>query len=212
MNLRLPTPTPLRVQAYNILKEAIISGVIEEGEMITERRAFEQFHIRHTPFREAIQSLENEGWMYTIPYKGTYVSPITPKQIQDIFEIRMILETYIVRKVQTTINEQILHKLEGLVTLMETENNVYQFILIDRDFHRVLYELAQNERLLGILDQISDMMRRIGVKVLHSLPRWQEVINEHRKIIDGLREGNAEEAVIYHLQETEKEIKKYVGG
>ncbi|GIM45616.1 GntR family transcriptional regulator [Collibacillus ludicampi] len=211
MDLKLPSPVPLRIQAYNILKEAIISGVLKENEMITERRAQEQFHISRTPFREAIQTLEAEGWMYTIPYKGTYVSPITAKEIEDIFELRLILETSVVRKVQSEIDNQSLNRLEALVTLMETEmakKNIYQFIILDRDFHRVLYELANNDRLLTISEQISDMMRRIGVKALHSLPRWQDVIKEHRKIIEGLREGRAEEAIIDHLKKTEEEVKK----
>jgi DNA-binding GntR family transcriptional regulator len=88
VDLLLSNPKPLKVQAYTILKEAIIRGILRDNELITERVAQERFHISRTPFREAVQALEAEGWVYSSPYKGAFISPITIKDIHDIFELR----------------------------------------------------------------------------------------------------------------------------
>ncbi|MHB1684666.1 MAG: GntR family transcriptional regulator [Bacilli bacterium] len=202
MDFQYPTSIPLRTQAYTILKEAIISGTLAENKVIKERHVLEQFHISRTPFREALQSLETEGWVYTIPYKGAYVSPITDKDITDMYELRIILETAIARKIQS-VQTTTLNELSELVTRMEMEiatNNDYRFMMLDRDFHLALYRLSGNSKLIAVGEQIGDSMRRIGGRILHKPSRKEEVIVEHRAIISGLVRGDAENAIVQHLK------------
>ncbi|SDN25533.1 DNA-binding transcriptional regulator, GntR family [Fictibacillus solisalsi] len=202
---------PLKVQAYNILKEAIINGLFKKNEVITEKRALEEFNISRTPFREAVQSLETEGWLVSIPYKGTFVSPITKKDIEDVFELRMLVELHIVKKISSTISEKSLEELEGIILLMEKElrmGNEDQFIILDREFHKTLYDLAENKRLISISEQISDLFRRIGVQVIHRKNRGEEVITEHKKIIEGLKKGDAVEAMQIHLEQTKSALEE----
>ncbi len=202
MDFQYPTSVPLRTQAYTILKEAIISGTLAENKVIKERQVLEQFRISRTPFREALQSLETEGWVYTIPYKGAYVSPITDKDITDMYELRIILETAIARKIQS-VHATSLNELGALVTLMELEiatNNDYRFMMLDRDFHLALYKLSGNSKLMTVGEQIGDSVRRIGGRILHLPSRKEEVIVEHRSIIDGLAGGDAVDAIVRHLE------------
>jgi DNA-binding GntR family transcriptional regulator len=193
------------MQAYDILKEAIIRGVLTDDEMVTERRAQEQFGISRTPFREAMQSLEAEGWVYSVPYKGSYVRPITLKDINDIFDLRLILESGIVEFAQGRLDQVTLQKLESLVRSMRVspdEQDDHQFMALDRDFHQMIYSLADNRRITAISDQISDLIRRIGMRSLHNPSRREEVIAEHQRIVTGLRNGQAVEAVRYHIEKT----------
>ncbi|SEN76897.1 GntR family transcriptional regulator [Lihuaxuella thermophila] len=204
---QLPRPNPLKLQAYTILKEAIIRGEFHDHEMITERSAHERFQISRTPFREAIQTLEAEGWIYSIPYKGTFVSPVTTQDIHDLFEIRLILETYVVNKIQSHMDLKSLKQLETILQSMKVssrEQNDYDFMLLDKDFHQWMFELAGNRRLVAVFIQTSDMIRRIGMRVLHRESRREEVIAEHQQIIDGLKNGRAEEAMVQHLKKQQQ--------
>jgi DNA-binding GntR family transcriptional regulator len=206
----LPKPNPLKIQAYTILKEAIIRGVFHDNEMITERSAHERFQISRTPFREAIQSLEAEGWVYSIPYKGAFISPITTQDIHDLFELRLILETFVVTKIQSNMDQKSLKQLEAISKAMKTnsaEQDDYEFMLLDKDFHQLMFELAGNRRLVAVFNQTSDMIRRIGMRVLNRESRREEVIAEHQRIIDGLKNGVAEEAMVHHL---EKQKQSYI--
>ncbi|MBN2909877.1 GntR family transcriptional regulator [Polycladomyces sp. WAk] len=202
MELFLSNPKPLKVQAYTILKEAIIRGILQDHEMITERVALERFGISRTPFREAVQTLEAEGWVYNLPYKGTFISPITIKDIHDVFELRFMLEIGVVRKVQQMINRKNLDQLQAITAAMNTDPSQMSdvdFMRLDKDFHKVLFELTDNERLISVFNQTSDLIRRIGMRVLHRASRREEVVREHRSIIEGLQNGTAEQEMEQHL-------------
>ncbi|WCK54570.1 GntR family transcriptional regulator [Aneurinibacillus sp. Ricciae_BoGa-3] len=205
MDLYLASPKPLKIQAYEILKEAIIRGILKDNEVITERRAMEQFKISRTPFREAIQSLEAEGWMYSIPYKGNYIKPITLEDIEHVFELRIILETSIINKVLTNMDAENISELERLVSSMKKsllEQDDLVFMDLDTEFHRVIYQLTHNKQIINVFEQTSDLIRRIGVRVLHRETRRDEVITEHKRILAGLKDGTAGEAMIQHLEQT----------
>src|SRR4051794_11870792 len=96
MTIDFSVPAPLKMQAFTILKNAIINGIFKDNDAITERIVLEKFKISRTPFREAIQVLESEGWVYTIPYKGIFVNPITLKDIKELFELRLLIEPSII--------------------------------------------------------------------------------------------------------------------
>lgn len=195
-------PQPLKAQAQSILKEAIINGDLTEEVPITERLALEKYQISKTPFREAIQSLEAQGWVKKIPYKGTYVVPLTAKDIEDIFELRLLLEPPLVDPERSKINEKQMKQLAEITKQMKNGGSLQsdkEFMLLDQDFHRVLYESSENLRLLQIFEEINDSIRRIGMQVLHYQSRRDELIREHEQILTGLKEGTAVEALQTHL-------------
>lgn len=212
MNIDFSIPAPLKMQAFTILKNAIINGVYKDDEAITERSVLEKFKISRTPFREAIQVLESEGWVYTIPYKGTFVNPITLKDIQELFELRLLIEPSIIdhlmekSKVEGTATE-----LEEIVKKMKIDGSVqsdFDFMQLDQEFHNCLYQQTENSRIIAVSEQISDSMLRVGIRVLHKKARREEVIAEHNEIIAGLRNGTAKRQLIHHLNSTKKSIIK----
>lgn len=201
------THNPLRKQAYEILKEAIILNHLKENEAIQEKMAKERYGISRTPFREAIQALEADGWVQTIPYKGTFVSPLTVQDIEEIFELRILVEVHLLKQNQDSITMEQIQKLEYLHGQMQTAHqfqNEQEFIKFDRDFHTLLADLGNNRRIRALYDQLSDNMRRIGMKVLAKETRAEEVLEEHQLIIDCLRKGTGETALYEHLLRTKE--------
>lgn len=192
-------PKPLKAQAQSILKEAIINGELTEDMPITERLVLENYHISKTPFREAIQSLEAQGWVKKVPYKGTYVIPLTEKDIEDIFELRLLLEPSLLTKLDET---QIKEMTEIAEDMKNSHANLSdeELMMLDQQFHQVLYESSNNHRLIQIFDEINDAVRRIGMQVLNHQTRREELIREHEQIVADLKNDTEAEAMKTHLR------------
>lgn len=188
-----------------ILRDAIIKGHLKDDEMITEKVAKERFGISRTPFREAIQILEANNWVYTVPYTGTYVKPITMEDIDEVFEMRMIVEPAIVKHLQDT--HASFEKLYALTQHMEEhieEMSDFEFMSEDREFHAELYRLTNNKRLISTYEEISEIMLRIGIHILFKPARRLEVVEEHRAIIHALEQGYGDQVLVSHLEKTKQ--------
>jgi DNA-binding GntR family transcriptional regulator len=207
VNTDFSVPAPLKIQAYNILKKAIIRGIFVDHDVITEKMVQEKFRISRTPFREALQILESEGWVYTIPYKGTYVKPVTLKDLDELFELRLVIEPGILEYLFVNVKDFRTNQLEEVIAKMTTDENVqtnFEFMTLDLDFHNLLYDLADNSRLKVVGEQVSDLMLRVGIRVLNRQSKRAEVIDEHKRIISGLKDGTAKSHLRHHLEKTKE--------
>ena len=87
----------LKIKAYNYIKNKIISGVYPPNQKIEESEISNELNFSRTPIREAINTLKDEGWITIIPRKGIFVSEISLKDINDIFQVRETIEPIILR-------------------------------------------------------------------------------------------------------------------
>src|SRR4051794_1573230 len=78
----------LKDQAYLRLKDAIVSLQIPPGTPLVEARLAEQLGISKTPIRHALIRLEQEGFVHTVPFKGTFVHYVTADDMRELFELR----------------------------------------------------------------------------------------------------------------------------
>ena len=85
----------LKEKAYVELKEMIISGKLKSNERIDEELLSKSLNVSRTPVREAINKLEQEGWINIVPRKGMFVNNISIKEINDVFQVRSNLEPII---------------------------------------------------------------------------------------------------------------------
>lgn len=175
---------------------------MSDNESLVEKKVQEMFGISRTPFREAIQRLESEEWVYSIPYKGYFVSALTMTDIEEILQIRLIIETGIAKQVAKHItNEQIqlLNEINNQLKLDADIQSDYEFTLIDQKFHKTINEFSENKQLIKISEQIYDFMRRIAMNIVLKEPiRRKKVIEEHQGIIMGLQTNNVEEKLTHH--------------
>ena len=87
----------LKHQAYEGIKQRIINLTLRPNEQLIEQRLAEQLGISKSPIREAIQRLEREGLVYSLPFRGGYVAEVSEQDICDIFQLREALERFCVR-------------------------------------------------------------------------------------------------------------------
>ncbi|MGI6128939.1 MAG: GntR family transcriptional regulator [bacterium] len=201
-------------KAYKLIKETIIARTFAPGQFLSENELSRAFGVSRTPIREALQTLEVEGFVRLIPRKGAQVAGISIKDVDEVYELRLVLERLAGQKLiqrQDEISIQIMNDvLKTQVRIME-ENDPVKFISADREFHLALIRAARNERLYRFYDGLRDHMLRLGIEAVQSPGRYVEVIEEHRAVMAGLEEGCYEafaQAIGEHIRVTKFRVGK----
>src|SRR5438046_6015885 len=106
-------------QVVAAIKDAILSGAIERGDQIVESRMAQQLGSGIPLVREALIALEHQGFVQKTPYKGTTVTKLEPKQIREIFQLRVELEPLAVAWAKQNVTPADISELRGLIARME---------------------------------------------------------------------------------------------
>ena len=99
MNAPTETKQNLKLQAYSILKEKIVSCEYRPGSMLNEAQLAAELGFSRTPIREAISILEVDGFLHIVPKKGILVTDILLSDIVQIFQARMEIEPIILKQI-----------------------------------------------------------------------------------------------------------------
>ncbi|KKI92733.1 GntR family transcriptional regulator [Bacillus sp. SA1-12] len=203
---KVQQPLSLKQQAYEGIKNAIILHKIPPGSTLFERDLSESLGISRTPVREAIPLLELEGWVKSIPRKGTFVSQITAVDVEEVIQIRRALEILVIELLIPKITEREIEQLNEIyVKQRGYVEDSGQFISTDKDFHIYLAQLSGNHRLINLMGTISDQIRWFGVSALNLPNRTEQTLKEHAWLIECLKNKEVEkakEAVLEHIEHT----------
>jgi DNA-binding GntR family transcriptional regulator len=202
----------LKEQAYDKLKGLIITGALEPGELQNEKRLAEALGVSRTPVREALLELSQEGMVAFVQGKGVEICKFTIQQIREVFEIRRIIEGYIIKKIATRLTNTDIKEIDKNIRnqekmLLETDRPA--FIEYDKQFHLYLATRIGNQQIESILNNLRDQMHLMGIRAVEDDSRMKQVIEEHRAIFSGLKEQNPQKAfsaLIFHLENTKKII------
>lgn len=183
----------LKERAYRIIKEKIISCQLPPGSILNERELVQEVGASRTPIREALHRLEKENLVLIIPQRGTFVCEITPKVINDIYQIREIIEPNLVSMVTPSIPEEVLlrfkHEFLGLAA--------YDYAVLakrDHEFHFTIIDQVGNDCLKQLMENMYAQNERIRVLLTRLPQRMQETIEEHIAIIDGMLSRDCQRA------------------
>ena len=159
--IRLDSYKPLRELVCEHIREAIINGVFAPGERLMEIQMADEMGVSRTPVREAIRKLEMEGFVVMIPRRGTYVSNMSIKDINDVYEIRISLDTLAAGLAAERISDEELEELQRLLVKVGNaieENDMAKVVEADIEFHDVLYKASRNERLRNIINNLREQI------------------------------------------------------
>jgi len=203
---------PVREQVYNRIKSAILSNEYEPGDIIPIDRLAREIGISATPIREAIIRLESTGLLELIPNKGARVIEITPRDITDNWELRLILEPYAARKTALLDLDEEIQELERHIhSLMEKAYDHESYVSADNELHRLLFSHVENTVLRETIERIhyqSLRMRYYAENVSQNNKEViQKVCSEHLEILDALKAkdpAKTEQAVKRHLRNGEQ--------
>lgn len=202
----------LRDAVFETLREAILKGILSPGQHLMEMQLAHQLGVSRTPVREAIRMLELEGLVVMVPRKGARVAAISEKSLCDVLEVRRALEELSVRLACTRMEREDLEKMDSInqkfIRACQSDD-VVRIAQIDESFHAVIYEAADNAKLLQLLNQMQNQMYRYRIEYIKLKERRQILVEEHKKIIHCLarRDGDAAaEATRIHISHQEQYV------
>ncbi len=185
----------LREKILETIREAIIKGTLKPGEKVAEPELAERFGISRTPIREAFRQLESEGFLVVIPRKGAVVVSFSPKEIEEFYAIKSILEGYAARKACENLSEREIDKLKAIndkLRQLAEEDDIKHFFKIHNEFHDLFIKASNNEKLHEQIGSLLGKFQRLRLTSLSLPGRMAVSVQEHDKIIEAFRDRNGE--------------------
>lgn len=205
---------PLRDVVFNTLRRAILTGELKPGERLMEIHLANRLGVSRTPIREAIRKLELEGLVTMIPRRGAEVAQITEKSLQDVLEVRRALDALSVELACDRISEEALTALgnacEAFATATQTKDTK-KMAEADVALHNIIVQAADNNRLVSLVNNLSEQMYRYRFEYLKDASAHGQLIEEHRIIYESIRKKDkktAAETAKLHIDNQEQSIMK----
>lgn len=179
-------------QVYQALRERIVTAEARPGHRLIERDLAAEFGVSRIPLREALQRLASDGLVTTVPGQGSIVTVPTPKDIEDLFDVRAGLEPLAARLAAHHAEPEALQRLRELVRPVDDAE-----ALVDANaaFHRELVAAAANPLLGQIMEPLEARMRWLFH--LTSFKGERDPVRqrrEHAELLEALEAADADRA------------------
>lgn len=179
----------LTEEVYEAIKEEILTHRLRRGARLVESRLAAQFGVSKTPVREAISRLEREGLVDFMPHHGAVVSRLSSRQVEDLLELREVLEGFAAEKASVCMSEDQLAQLAALIDRGQdalTARDLEAYKEIDLEFHRLIREASGNLKLFTVIGGLEDQIRMVMSTSVQLRGRADSSLQEHRDIFTGL--------------------------
>jgi DNA-binding GntR family transcriptional regulator len=207
----------LRQQVYDSIVNALLAGKLEPGVRLRESQIARQMGISQAPVREAFRQLEEQGILVSYRNRGTFIISLDENDANELYTLRITLETLAVHLATTVLSEADIKKLDTLSHEIDRATlNAQNFLITQQDieFHRLIWERSGNNRLFNILQhiqlQVALSMAYIN-KFYNATTGSNQSHVSHDSIVQSLRNRDtetAEEAMKQHLLAAKKELLK----
>lgn len=205
----------LKTRTYENLRYRIITHDLRPGELLNEKDLMNQYQIGRTPLREVFLELQREGFVQRVQRTGTFVSPMDFHMFREIIEIRTNLEglagqlaTKRITKNQLDALERILQKVDEFEA--RNDDNLIELTKSEFDFHNILYESTQNQKLREILYQFHGFSARFWHYLIFSKQELLDQFKDLRIVMDAFKKKDskrAKEALENHIQNFVNKVK-----
>ena len=207
---------PLREVVFNTLRQAILKGELKPGERLMEIALAERLGVSRTPIREAMRKLELEGLVVMIPRRGAQVANITEKDLNDVLEVRIVLENMAIEKACARMTEEDIEKLWAAAKAFEqttAEGNLVKMAEADVAFHEIIYQASDNKRLIQVLNNLREQIYRYRVEYLKNNEVYEQLLEEHEFLIQAVikhDKAQAKDIICRHIDNQEKAIAEFI--
>jgi len=184
----------LEDQIYKIIKDKIIWHEIKMGERIIDKKLAEELGVSRSMIRQALTILAKEELLIMIPRNGFYVKEITRKEIEEIYNIRKILEANATELAVPKITSGDIAALEEVFRNAKGDlekDEVKSFIETDIELHKLMVDNCGNEYLKKTINEYNDKYAFYRVVDLSRVERAKESYFEHYEIFKAVKEKKA---------------------
>lgn len=198
--------------AYNSIRTRVLSGELRPGVEFSELELADQLSMSKTPVREALGRLCVEGLIEAFPRRGYRVTPVTVKDINDLFAIRAMTEGTAASMAALNLLPADLDRLEQLADVgyvPKQQESIQSFVKANEVFHLAIAAGANNPRLLALVTAHLEECTRLFYLGARSRDVNPETSNDHRRIVEVLRRrdpAKAHEVMVEHSEHTRQGI------
>jgi len=185
----------LRERIVARLRAAIVAGDLPPKSRLMEPELAKRLSVSRTPLREAIRQLEAEGFLTTIPRVGTFVAEVTPRDLEDIYAIRAVLEGLAARQAAENPDPAKAAPLGAILAELAQKTADYRvYHEAAGRFHDVVFDLSGNQRLQAMYHTLTHQVARLRTLSLAVSRRPEVSLREHRRIAAAILRGRGPEA------------------
>jgi DNA-binding GntR family transcriptional regulator len=185
----------LKDRAYAKIKQFIQQSQFSPGAFLSERQLAGLLGMSKTPIKAALERLEAEGFVAVSPQQGIVVRDLSVHEIADQFEIRLALESFVLRNIAGKLDDPQVARLRKNLRQQQQaakEVNLSRAVELDSEFHALFCEFLGNREILRVMLQLREKMHRAVTRVFEKTPeRLQAGYQEHCAIAKAIIEGNA---------------------
>ena len=209
-------PRTVKKSLVETLRDEIVRGDFVPGQYLRLEEIAARFDVSTMPVREALRDLEAEGLVTSFPHRGAIVTRLSAEELQDIYDIRVMLEEMATRLAVPLVTEDTLSELTSLVDQMEEhQGRVATLTKLNHQFHITLYAASGRSHLC----ELNRMLRCRTQHYLHlytvevKADNFLQTQGEHRAILEACRRGDAEQAAIImheHVAQVGRALVEYI--
>ena len=200
LRIRIDNHMTLRERIVESIRNAIVNGQLQAGTRIAEPELADKFGISRTPIREAFRQLESEGFISVVPRKGAIVASLSPQDISNFYDLKMVLEGYAARCATKVLTATDIAKMETVNRQIEAasqKKDLRRVLELHNEFHDIFLRACGNEKLHAIVQNMVMQFQRF--RLILAMPgKIEGSIRQHRDIIEAFRKKDpdiAEELV-----------------
>ena len=215
-DLRIPRQS-LTSAVSNVLREKILRGELKAGDQLVQHAIATELGLSRIPVREALRQLEAEGLVKIVDHRGAVVSALSADEILEMFEVRMLLESHLLRLAIPRMTDEDFEEAERTLTSytnsLRKEETVEDWGALNWRFHSCLYEAANRPRILSMAESIhnnADRYVRLHLLLVHETTRAND---EHKEILLFSRQRDVDaacRALERHIEYAGKSLAEYL--
>ncbi len=203
-------PLSVRERIYEAIRDEITYGELLPGERVTEKELSEKFQASRSTIRECLRQLESEGLLAFENHKGFRVSKLSIRQVEEIYDLRLLLESYGTRLTAeraTPAEVAHLEKLQEGCRKAAAKSDLKSWIKYNSAFHLFFYDHCGNDNLKLLLDTLKRRIYRYQYIIIRIPGHFENYLAQHHKIIEACRHNDgrtAEKVMQAHLSVIKK--------
>jgi DNA-binding GntR family transcriptional regulator len=186
---------PLRSLVCDELRRLVITGDLAPGARLVEEQLASRLGVSRNPVREALQTLASEGFVEILPRRGAVVAQITPEQAEDLFDVRLALESLAARLAARRADDATVGRLRDVLRRAREATEASELDVLaacNTEFHQLVVEAAGNDYLRLL---VAPMARRVQwVFRMSAAERAPHSWTEHEELLHAIADGDEEYA------------------
>ena len=182
--------------ATELIREAIVDGRLSPGERLKEEELARELGISRTPVREALLILQSEGLVDAAPNRGAVVRSHDADDLEDLYQLRAVLEGYAARRAAANVSEAVVAELQASCDRFEglIEGDVQALVKENLLFHKVILDASRSRRLAELVRKVIELPLVYRSYIWYSVDQRRISSHYHRQITRALEAKDGERA------------------